>query len=174
MSPAPRVIRHQEVKARHATRRCPHSSLITNAPHRTRVKICGITRLEDAQAAVTAGADALGFIFAESPRRVAPERAAEIARALPPFVVTVGVVVDQDVPAIRRICPLDAIQFHGSEPPETLAATHGVRRVKAFRIRAAEDLTALNAYAGAAEAFLLDTYVPGVAGGTGQTFDCEL
>src|SRR5207247_1195337 len=83
------------------------------------------TCLEDAEAAVAAGADALGFNFAESPRRVTPEQAAEIIRALPPFVTTVGMVVDQDVEAIRRVCPLDVIQFHGSESPELLAAARG-------------------------------------------------
>src|SRR5262245_40689797 len=113
---------------------------------RTRVKICGITCLEDAEAAIAAGADALGFNFAESPRRVTPEQAAEILRALPPFVTRVGVVVDQDVDAIRRVCPLDAIQFHGSERPEVLVATRGVRRVKAFRVRDETDLTALEEF----------------------------
>jgi phosphoribosylanthranilate isomerase len=116
----------------------------------------------------------LGFNFADSPRRVTPEQAAEIIRALPPFVTTVGVVVDQDVEAIRRVCPLDVVQFHGSEGREVLEATHGVRRVKVFRIRDEEDLGALGDYVGIAAAFLLDTYVPGVAGGTGQAFNWEL
>jgi phosphoribosylanthranilate isomerase len=141
---------------------------------RTRVKICGITCREDAELAMAAGTDALGFVFAPSPRQVTPQDAARIIRTLPPFVTTVGVVVDQDVAAIRAVCPLDAIQFHGQETPGMLAAVSGIRRVKAFRIRAESDLVALTAYDSAAEAFLLDAYVPGVAGGTGQTFNWEL
>jgi phosphoribosylanthranilate isomerase len=148
-----------------------HASRISQ---RTCVKICGITCREDAKAAVAAGADALGFNFAESPRRVTPEEAAEIVGGLPPFVTTVGVVVDQDVEAIRRVCPLDMIQFHGAEAPEVLRATNGVRRVKAFRIRDGEDLRALDTYLGVTKAFLLDAYVPGIAGGTGQCFNWEL
>jgi phosphoribosylanthranilate isomerase len=147
--------------------------LITRAV-RTRVKICGITCREDAELAIAAGADALGFIFAPSPRRIATEDAARILRALPPFVTTVGVVVDQDVAALRAACPLDAIQFHGQETPRTLAGAAGIRRIKAFRIRDESDLTALPAYEACAEAFLLDAYVAGVAGGTGQTFNWDL
>jgi phosphoribosylanthranilate isomerase len=140
---------------------------------RTRVKVCGITSVEDAEAAIGAGADALGFIFAESPRRVTPEQAAAILRSLPPYATTVGVVVDQDVEAIRRVCPVEVVQFHGSESPEVLKATHGVRRVKVFRVRD-EDLSALTLYRGSADAFFLDTYVAGVMGGTGRTFNWEV
>jgi phosphoribosylanthranilate isomerase len=137
-----------------------------------RIKICGLTSLEDALLAVEAGADALGFIFAPSPRQVTPQQAAAIARELPPFVTTVGLVVDQDPRPIWDVCPLDAIQFHGSEPPEVVAAA-GVRALKAFRIRTEADLAALDRYPTAA-AFLLDAYVPGVPGGTGQRFPWEL
>ncbi|HEU4751797.1 MAG TPA: phosphoribosylanthranilate isomerase [Armatimonadota bacterium] len=137
-----------------------------------RVKICGITNLEDALLAVEAGADALGFVFASSPRRVNPEQAAVILRELPPFVTTVGLVVDQDPRPILDICPLDVVQFHGSEPPDAITRI-GRRAYKAFRVREPADLQPLTAY-GAASAFLLDAYVPGVPGGTGQQFPWEL
>src|SRR5437899_3177662 len=99
-----------------------------------RVKICGITNLEDALLAVEAGADALGFVFAPSPRQVTPQQAAAIIRELPPFVTTVGLVVDQDPRPILEVCAVDVVQFHGSEPPEVVAAA-GVRALKAFRLR---------------------------------------
>jgi phosphoribosylanthranilate isomerase len=139
-----------------------------------RVKICGITNLQDALVAVEAGAHALGFLFAPSPRRVTPEVAASIIAALPPFVQTVGVFVDQDVSAVLARCPLDAVQFHGQESPEALRRFTGVRRIKAFRIATSADLEPLAEYREAADAFLLDARVPGVAGGTGQTFPWHL
>src|SRR5205085_4705850 len=117
-----------------------------------RVKICGITNIEDALAAVDAGAHALGFVFAPSPRQVTPEAAAAIIAALPPFVQTVGVFVDQDVAAILARCPLDAVQFHGEEPPEALDRLEGVRRIKAFRVAASEDLKPMAAYREVADA----------------------
>jgi phosphoribosylanthranilate isomerase len=139
-----------------------------------RVKVCGITNLADARAAVDAGAHALGFVFARSPRQVTPDQAAEIIAGLPPFVQTVGVVVDQDVEEILCRCPLDAVQFHGEEPPAVLAATQGVRRIKAFRVAGAQDLEQMTAYIQVAEAFLLDARVEGLAGGTGQAFPWHL
>jgi phosphoribosylanthranilate isomerase len=139
-----------------------------------RVKICGITNREDALAAVEAGAHALGFVFAPSPRQVSPERAAEILAALPPFVQTVGVFVAGDVQAILDRCPLDAVQFHGEEPPEALARVTGVRRIKAFRVAEGPDLEPLATYQEVVDAFLLDARVPGLAGGTGQTFPWHL
>lgn len=137
-----------------------------------RVKICGITSVDDALFAVEAGADALGLVFAPSPRQVTPEQARRIVEALPPFVTTVGLVVNQDPDPILAVCPLDVIQFHGGESPETVAAL-GRRAVKAFRVRGAEDLSALPRYA-AASALLLDAYVPGVMGGTGHRFPWAL
>src|SRR5438045_8173324 len=100
---------------------------------RTRVKICGITNLDDALAAVEAGADAIGFIFARSTRQVTPAVAAEIARALPPFVTKVAVVVDRELAPILEECPVDAVQFHGSESPERLAGCRA-KRIKALRV----------------------------------------
>lgn len=140
----------------------------------TRVKICGITSIEDARVAVAAGASALGFVFAESPRRVSPETAAAIVRTLPPFVSTVGVLVDQDPRPILAVCPLDVIQFHGHETPETVAAVTGVRRIKAFRVRTTADLDALAGYHGVVDGLLLDAYSEHAAGGTGRTFPWAL
>lgn len=136
-----------------------------------RIKICGITSLRDALTAVEAGADALGFVFAPSPRRVTPEQAAAIIRELPPFVTTVGLVVDQDPLPILELCPVDVLQYHGAESPETVAAAPR-RAVKAFRVRASADLQSLATYR--CSAFLLDAYVPGLAGGTGRQFPWEL
>ncbi len=119
-----------------------------------------------------AGADALGFVFAPSPRQVTPEVVGAILRELPPFVTTVGLVVNQDPLPILQACPLDVIQFHGDETPEIVARL-GRRALKAFRVRSGEDLQVLPRY-GAVSAFLLDAYVPGVAGGTGHRFPWEL
>jgi phosphoribosylanthranilate isomerase len=137
-----------------------------------RIKICGITNVEDALRACEYGADALGFVFASSPRQITPEIAAAILRELPPFVTTVGLVVDQDPLPILERCALDVIQFHGSESPEVVARA-GRRAVKAFRLRGPEDLEALPQYESVA-AYLLDAYVPGVAGGTGHQFPWRL
>jgi phosphoribosylanthranilate isomerase len=137
-----------------------------------RIKICGITNLEDALLAVELGADALGFVFAPSSRQVTPDQAAAIIRELPPFVTTVGLVVDQDPLPILERCPVDVVQFHGSETPEQVARL-GRRAVKAFRVRAVEDLEALAQYR-TVSAFLLDAYVPGLAGGTGRQFPWQL
>jgi phosphoribosylanthranilate isomerase len=140
------------------------------------VKICGITSVEDAQAAVEAGADALGFVFyPPSPRYVTPEQASAIMRTLPPFVTTVGLFVDVSVETINTIaaqCGLDRIQLHGREPPEFCGRV--VRPViKAFRIKNVESLLSLSSYQVAA--YLLDAYVEGaLPGGTGASFSWEL
>jgi phosphoribosylanthranilate isomerase len=139
-----------------------------------RVKICGITNERDALLAVDAGAHALGFLFAPSPRQVTPAQAAAVIAALPPFVQTVGVFVDGDVEEVLAQCPLDVVQFHGDEPPETLARTRGVRRIKAFRVAQSADLEPLARYREVADSFQLDARVVGVAGGTGHTFPWHL
>jgi phosphoribosylanthranilate isomerase len=143
----------------------------------TWVKVCGITTLEDALAAAEAGADAVGFVFAEgSPRRVEPERAAAISRQLPSGVQTVGVFVDspaEKILATARACGLSAVQLHGQEPPELCAAVP-VPVIKAFRVRGPETLLAAAAYREVAWALLLDGYAPGKAGGTGCGFDLSL
>ncbi len=142
-----------------------------------RVKICGITRLEDAKLAVELGASALGFVFyPPSPRFVAPAQAAAIRRALPPLVTTVGVFVNEDperIEEIRRLVGLDLVQLHGEEPPET-AARFFPAVIKAFRVRSERDLAQITAYRDCVSAILLDTYVKGLAGGTGKTFDWSL
>lgn len=142
-----------------------------------RCKICGITRLEDALAAVAAGADAIGLVFyAPSPRAVSIEQARAIVAGLPPFVTTVGLFVDMpqaDIEAVLTAVPLDLLQFHGDE---SAAACEALKRpyIKALRVRAQDDVAALvDAYPGA-RAVLLDTYVDGVPGGTGQAFDWAL
>jgi phosphoribosylanthranilate isomerase len=138
-----------------------------------RVKICGITNTEDALAAIEAGADALGFVFAPSPRQVRTTQAAAILAELPPFITTVGLVVDQDPFPILEACPrLDVIQFHGVESSEEVGACPR-RSIKAFRLKDRSDLAALSDYT-AASALLLDAYVPGIAGGTGTRFPWDL
>lgn len=138
----------------------------------TRVKICGITSVEDASAAVEAGADALGFVFAESPRRITPQAARSILLSLPPFITCVGLFVNQDPLPVLEICPLDVVQFHGDESPE-FARRCGRRWIKVFRIGRTEDLDARDAYPDAS-AHLLDAFHPAARGGTGTCIDPAL
>ncbi|MBM3946736.1 MAG: phosphoribosylanthranilate isomerase, partial [SAR202 cluster bacterium] len=105
-------------------------------------------------------------------RYVEPTTAAAILARLPPFVTTVGLVVDQEVEPILRICPVDVVQFHGQESPDMVRRC-ARRAIKAFRVRSSSDLDRLAPYVGTA-AFLLDAYVPGQAGGTGQQFPWDL
>ena len=140
-----------------------------------RVKICGITLLEDAVAAVDAGADALGFMFYErSPRRITTDMAAVIKNALPPFVVRVGVFADATENVVRSamVCGLNALQFHGNEPPEFLKRFSPVTTIKAFRMQNAGSLALLPAYN--TSAWLLDSYTSAQLGGTGNTFNWDL
>ena len=143
---------------------------------RTRVKICGITRLEDALAAAHAGADALGFVFyPSSPRHVEPEQAARIIAALPPFVTTVALFVNADAETIAEVVKetrVDLLQFHGNECPD-YCARHGRPWIKAIRMKEGVDLEAEAQRYSAASALLLDAYRPGVPGGTGEAFDWE-
>jgi phosphoribosylanthranilate isomerase len=141
----------------------------------TRVKICGITNLADAQAAVAAGADALGFNFYESsPRHINLKTAAEISKQLPPFVMRAGVFVNADEDLVTRAiaeCNLSLLQFHGDEPPE-FCAQFGLMSLKAFRIRDAESLKELPKFA--TDAYLLDAFSPEARGGTGEKFNWDL
>jgi phosphoribosylanthranilate isomerase len=142
-----------------------------------KVKVCGITNPDDARVAADAGADAIGLIFAESPRRVSVERAREIAAALPEGVLKVGVFVDADPGEVLRIARevgLDYAQLHGDEPPEALAEIRegGVGVMKALRVRNAEALAAVERYE--ADLFLLDAWSAKARGGTGARFDWEL
>ncbi|MBI3432390.1 MAG: phosphoribosylanthranilate isomerase [Hydrogenophilales bacterium] len=142
-----------------------------------RVKICGITRLQDLHAACAAGADALGFVFYEkSPRHVSVETAAELVRALPPFVQSVGLFVDAEPAFIERVLqavPLDLLQFHGAETPAD-CVRYGRPFIKAVRVNRDTDLLKCAADFDAARGLLLDAFVPGVPGGTGERFDWSL
>ncbi len=144
---------------------------------RVRSKICGITRVEDALAAVEAGADAIGLVFyAKSPRAVDIEQAKAIVAALPPFVTSVGLFVDmprETLQALLREVPLDLLQFHGDESP---ADCEGFARpyIKALRVRADQDVARMMAPYSGACGILLDTFVEGVPGGTGAAFDWSL
>ncbi len=137
-----------------------------------RVKICGITNLADAQVAVEAGADALGFNFYEkSPRYVPIAAAAEISRALPPFTLRVGVFVNPAGEQVQRAlaeCSLNLLQFHGDEPPE-FCTQFRLMSMKAFRIRDAGSLKELSKYR--TDAWLLDAYASDAFGGTGEKFN---
>lgn len=141
---------------------------------RTRVKICGITSIEDAMAVVGAGAEALGLVFyATSPRAVAIEQARAIAFAAGPFAVVTGLFVDADpefVATVLKQVPLQLLQFHGNE---TLAYCESFARpyMKAIRMRPELDVVAAIAQYPSASGILLDAYRPGVPGGTGETFD---
>lgn len=139
---------------------------------RTRVKFCGLTRPEDVDAAVAAGADALGFVLWPGSKRALDEaRLVELAARVPAFVTRVGLFVDADPALIERCAPhLDLLQFHGDEPPE---ACEGFGRpwFKALRMRDDVDPHAVAAAYRGAQALLLDAYRPGVPGGTGAAFD---
>ena len=140
-----------------------------------RVKICGITSIDDAQAAVEAGADALGFMFYEpSPRYLTPEEAGAIIRELPAHVARVGVFVDADEATIRNTATsagLDTLQFHGNELPD-FCTQFALRTIKAFRVKEGESLGLLAGYG--TDGWLLDSYVQGVPGGTGERFNWDL
>lgn len=144
---------------------------------RTRVKICGLTRPEDVREAAWLGADALGFVFyAKSPRAVSVDQAAALVRAIPAFVTTVGLFVDpgeEEVRAVLEQVPLDLLQFHGDEPP-AFCARFGRPYLKAVRVQPGVDLVQYAAAYRDAAGLLLDAYVPGVPGGTGQRFDWDL
>ena len=140
----------------------------------TRVKICGITTVEDGLQAAQRGADAIGLVFyPPSPRAVTAEQAAEIIAALPPFVTTVGLFVDETPEQLEMILqqlPLDLLQFHGKESP-AYCEGFGRRWMKAIRMRPEIDLEQeCKRYQNAA-ALLVDAYQPGVPGGTRETFD---
>lgn len=142
----------------------------------TRVKICGITNIEDAVAAVDAGADALGFMFFEqSKRNITFERAAEIIGELPPFISKVGVFVNAADDFIRRaieMTGIDTLQLHGEETREFCARFAPTKVVKAFRIRDCSSLDECSRYR--EHAWLLDSYVASAHGGTGATFDWDV
>jgi len=140
----------------------------------TRIKICGMTNRDDALAAAALGADALGFIFAESPRQVGAEEAREIIRALPPLITTVGVFVDEARGTVEQIysyCGLDLVQLHGNEDGAYLSAL-GLPAIKAFRVKDGNILSEIERLK--PEYFLLDTFDEIHAGGTGKKFDWDI
>lgn len=143
---------------------------------RTRIKICGLTRVEDVQAAVEAGADAIGLVFyPPSPRAVTPEKAAELCRHIPPFVNVVGLFVNEERTRVQQVLdavPLSTLQFHGDE---TAADCEGYGRpyLKAARMRPGLDLVNYAAQFSAAAGLLLDAYAEGY-GGSGRVFDWSL
>ena len=145
---------------------------------RTRVKICGITSVEDGLAAARAGADAIGLVFwPGTPRRVNFDQARAIINALPAFVTVVGLFVDPQPDAVRSILaevPLDLLQFHGDEPPE-LCASFGRPYIKAVPVKPESDLLEYASRFSSARALLFDAFQPGgTPGGTGTTFDWRL
>lgn len=143
---------------------------------RTRIKICGLTREADVLAAVTAGADAIGFVFyPKSPRYVSPERAAQLAALMPPFVSAVGLFVNAAPEAVESTLaqvPLHVLQFHGDET-ESECRRYSRPYLKAARMRANLDLVQYAASYPSAQAILLDAFVEGYGGG-GETFDWSL
>ncbi|HAF43856.1 MAG TPA: phosphoribosylanthranilate isomerase [Gallionellaceae bacterium] len=143
----------------------------------TRIKICGITREQDVLAVANGGADALGLVFYEkSPRHVSTDQAAMLVRAVAPFVTVVGLFVNPTAAFVREVLakvPLDLLQFHGEETPE-FCRQFGRPYLKAIRVKAGVDLVECAARYADAQGLLLDAYVEGTQGGTGESFDWAL
>lgn len=141
-----------------------------------KIKICGITNLEDAQDSLRAGCDAIGFVFyRKSPRYIRPEAASRIIRELPENTIKIGVFVNAREKTIRRIaklCKLDILQFHGSESWEFCKKFKTDKVIKAFRVKEAIDLKKILRYK--TFAYLFDTFIPSKLGGTGKKFDWKL
>ena len=141
-----------------------------------KVKICGITNLDDAMAAVDFGADALGFVFfKKSPRYISPANAKKIIKKLPPFISTAGVFVNENKKNIEKIVlqtGINIIQLHGDETPKACNLSKPV--IKAIRVKSIENLELVSKYKDKVSAFLLDTYTPEVFGGTGQIFNWDI
>lgn len=139
-----------------------------------KIKICGITNIEDAMCAIHYGTYALGFVFYEkSPRSVTPEEAGKIIAALPPFITTVGVFVDEkkeNIDEIIKVSGIDCVQLHGNELPEMCVNWPCV--IKAIRVKDPTYVQNLDIYK--TRAILLDTYVPGMPGGTGEVFNWNI
>jgi len=144
---------------------------------RVRTKICGITRVDDALQAVSAGADAIGLVFyPPSPRNISIDIASQICSVIPPFVSVVGLFVDASRQRIEEICqrvPLGLLQFHGDEP-EVECSAFRLPYIKAIKVRSDHDVIDAEQRYGSAQAILVDTYKKGVAGGTGEMFDWSL
>jgi len=141
---------------------------------RTRVKICGLTSVEDALLAVNAGADAIGLVFyGPSPRGVEIKQAVEIAKSLPAFVTKTALFVNPDVSYVESVLSqvdIDLIQFHGDEPAD-FCEQFSKPFIKAVRMQETTDLNALVGEFNQASGLLLDAYIPGIPGGTGEQFN---
>ena len=143
-------------------------------PHRTWIKMCGMTRVEDAVAASGAGTDAVGFVFAQSPRRTTPAVARSMGRELLPHILRFGVFVDEAPAEIARIveeAEIDRVQLHGFEEP-MVREVIGTRVVKAFRVVDESVLPEIRAWS--PDFFFLDSFSPHAAGGTGTKFDWNI
>ncbi len=142
-----------------------------------KIKICGITNAADALKACEYGADALGFIFAKSPREVTPKTAKEIIKRIPPFIARAGVFVNADKAHVLRIikdCSLDTLQFHGEETDKYCAFFQKYCKIiKAFRIKDKYSIECIKNYVHA-DAYLFDSYAKDVYGGTGYTFSYNI
>ena len=142
--------------------------------HKTRVKVCGITRAEDAMTAAALGVDAIGFVFYEkSPRAITPTAAGDIIQKLPPFLVKVGLFVNATPETVfsgLSSCAIDILQFHGDED-ENYCRQFDVPYIRALRHRSTQETLKVVAQFSSASAILLDSYEPGRFGGTGQAFD---
>ncbi len=143
----------------------------------TRIKVCGITNLPDALMAVELGVDALGFVFAKSPRQISPLEASKITRRLPPFITKVGVFVNEKESTVKKIalnCLLDVLQFHADESPTYCRKFRHKqwKTIKAFRIKKKNDLEIIHKYE--TDAYLLDSFIEKIYGGTGVTFNWNL
>jgi phosphoribosylanthranilate isomerase len=143
----------------------------------TRIKICGITREQDIHAVANSGADALGLVFYEkSPRHIGVQQAVKLAHAVPPFITTVGLFVNPSVEYVREVLgavPLGLLQFHGEETAE-FCRQFGKPWLKAIRVKPGVDLVECAARYTDAQGLLLDAFVEGTQGGTGESFDWAL
>ena len=143
----------------------------------TRIKICGMTQVQDIRFAASRGADALGLVFYEkSPRNVTLQKAMELMKGISPFVTVVGLFVnptEDEVRSVLQCVPLDVLQFHGEEPAK-FCASFGRPYLKAIRVRQGVNLVQYAADYAGAQGLLLDAYVEGTHGGTGESFDWAL
>jgi phosphoribosylanthranilate isomerase len=144
----------------------------------TRIKVCGITTLEDGIEAARLGVDALGFVFyPRSPRAVTPEAVRNIRKRLPPFILCVGVFVNESRHTVLRVaeqCGLDGVQFHGSETPDYCSYFSRYRVFKAFSLRGPGDVQEILPYRGCVDGIVIDGYDPLCYGGTGKQANWEL
>lgn len=141
-----------------------------------KIKICGITNLDDAMAAADFGADALGFVFfKKSSRYISPANAKKIIKRLSPFISTAGVFVNENKNTIEKVVlqtGINIIQLHGDEPPKACNLSKTV--IKAIRVKSIDNLEIISKYKDKVLAFLLDTYTPEMFGGTGQVFNWDI